>query len=356
MATVPNCSNSPQDTYLLQTPSCYDRPRSATHTYAPVECSSQNIISRPLYDASRETSPLTTSQLLFDIILSGTNDSHKTTNSNHLAQFEVDRLQSCRIPDNPHLRQWPHLKYAVLGQLSVSCPPLPCQLDSQPRGPDVLIPSLLQEMQQSSRPLTQHPASLPGRQSHTRTSSHSLLTGSLNANHRITRRKSVTNPGSNVAAIAAALRDGEHSAAMPIVQGRRNTMSKSAAARAAIVGSLPSPPASLPTRKSMSDAKGELHGSAIEDDSNDASADDADKFQKARMRRASDGQPLMKEGKKSNRVEVRCDKCGKGYKHSSCLTKHLLVPPPTLDSRWPFVFRERSFGSLHRHRRVVMCV
>ena len=81
----------------------------------------------------------------------------------------------------------------------------------------------------------------------------------------------------------------------------------------------------------MPDAKRELHGSAIDDDSNDVSAEDApnNKFQKARMRRASDGQPLLKEGKKSNRVEVRCDKCGKGYKHSSCLTKHLLVPPPS---------------------------
>ncbi|CAM1505417.1 Fc.00g110540.m01.CDS01 [Cosmosporella sp. VM-42] len=113
---------------------------------------------------------------------------------------------------------------------------------------------------------------------------------------------------------------------MPIAHGaRRNTMSKSAAARAAIVGSLPSPPASLPSHhKSIADVKRELHGSAIEDDPNDVSADEGatNKFQKARVRRASDGQPLMKEGKKSNRVEVRCDKCGKGYKHSSCLTKH----------------------------------
>ncbi|KAF7551505.1 hypothetical protein G7046_g7709 [Stylonectria norvegica] len=198
------------------------------------------------------------------------------------------------------------------------------------------------EMQQSSRPLTQYRPSptnaaasgLPGRQNHARTSSHSLLTGSLNANHRVTRRKSVTNPGANVAALTAAIRDGERSAAMPISHGaRRNTMSKSAAARAAIVGSLPSPPASLPSHahKPMPDLKQELQGSAIEDDSNEMSADEAtNKFQKARMRRGSDGQPLVKDGKKSNRVEVRCEKCGKGYKHSSCLTKHLLVPLPAL--------------------------
>ncbi|KAK7428475.1 hypothetical protein QQZ08_004913 [Neonectria magnoliae] len=173
---------------------------------------------------------------------------------------------------------------------------------------------------------------LAGRQPHARASSHSLLTGALNANHRVTRRKSVTNPGSNVAALAAAIRDGERSAAMPIAHGRR--MSKSAAARAAIVGSLPSPPASLPSHKSIVDAKqGGLNGSAIDDDPNDVSADEAaSKFQKARTRRASDGQPLAKDSKKSNRVEVRCEKCGKGYKHSSCLTKHLWEHTP----EWSF--------------------
>ena len=102
-------------------------------------------------------------------------------------------------------------------------------------------------------------------------------------------------------------------------------MSKSGTARAALVGSLPSPPASLPTHKLADGIKQELNGSAIDDDSNDMSGDDDDKLQKARIRRASDGQPLTKDGKKSSRIEVRCEKCGKSYKHSSCLTKHLLV-------------------------------
>ncbi|KAG9505422.1 hypothetical protein J7337_002391 [Fusarium musae] len=163
-------------------------------------------------------------------------------------------------------------------------------------------------------------SALPGRQSHARTSSHSLLTGALNANHRVTRRKSVTNPNANVTAIAAALRESERSSALPIGSGGRR-MSKSAAARAALVGSLPSPPASLPNHKSIPETKQELNGSAIEDDVNEGSADEgATKFQKARQRRASDGQTL-KESKKSNRVEVRCDKCG-GNIHLT------LTPPP----------------------------
>jgi len=68
----------------------------------------------------------------------------------------------------------------------------------------------------------------------------------------------------------------------------------------------------------------DMQESAIDDELNDMSGDERD--QKARMRRASDGQPLVKEGRKSNRPELRCEKCGKGYKHSSCLTKHLFVP------------------------------
>ena len=46
---------------------------------------------------------------------------------------------------------------------------------------------------------------------------------------------------------------------------------------------------------------------------------------KARARRASEGSYLTKgEGKRSS-GELRCDKCGKGYKHSSCLAKHRSV-------------------------------
>ena len=46
---------------------------------------------------------------------------------------------------------------------------------------------------------------------------------------------------------------------------------------------------------------------------------------KQRNRRASEGAPLSKSEGKRVSGELRCDKCGKGYKHSSCLTKHLLV-------------------------------
>jgi hypothetical protein len=55
---------------------------------------------------------------------------------------------------------------------------------------------------------------------------------------------------------------------------------------------------------------------------------------KSRIRRASEGTRLTKgEGKRTSGSELKCEKCGKGYKHSSCLTKHLSValssPPPS---------------------------
>ncbi|KAJ4292322.1 hypothetical protein N0V88_005954 [Collariella sp. IMI 366227] len=197
-------------------------------------------------------------------------------------------------------------------------------------------------MQQTSRPLSHRPsissATVPGglnlsRQSHSRNNSHSLLGSALGGAHRITRRKSMTNTGANVAAVAAALQEsGDMAMPLPItINSRRNTISKSGLSRPGLVGSLPSPPASLPTRRFVTGhGSVGVQDSAIDDELNDMSGDDAEAaFQKARVRRASDGQPLVKEGsRKSSRPELRCEKCGKGYKHSSCLNKHLWEHTP----------------------------
>jgi hypothetical protein len=64
---------------------------------------------------------------------------------------------------------------------------------------------------------------------------------------------------------------------------------------------------------------------ALEDNSHDEDVAPSSKGlgTKNRNRRASEGSYLIKgEGKKSS-SDLRCDTCGKGYKHSSCLTKHL---------------------------------
>ena len=58
---------------------------------------------------------------------------------------------------------------------------------------------------------------------------------------------------------------------------------------------------------------------AVEDNSND---EEIAQKNKNRNRRASEGSHLIKgDSKKSG--DLRCDTCGKGYKHSSCLTKHM---------------------------------
>jgi hypothetical protein len=137
----------------------------------------------------------------------------------------------------------------------------------------------------------------------------------------------MTNTGANLTAVAAALQEaGDKPMPLPIAVGsRRNTASRNGLSRSGLAGSLPSPPSSLPIHKFVTtNGAVDMQESAIDDEVNDMSGDERD--QKARMRRASDGQPLVKEGRKSNRPELRCEKCGKGYKHSSCLTKHLFVP------------------------------
>jgi hypothetical protein len=52
-----------------------------------------------------------------------------------------------------------------------------------------------------------------------------------------------------------------------------------------------------------------------------------------RNRRASEGAGALgagKIGRMRSGSELKCDKCGKGYKHGSCLTKHLFVSPSVL--------------------------
>jgi hypothetical protein len=126
--------------------------------------------------------------------------------------------------------------------------------------------------------------------------------------------------------VAAVREAGDTALGMPI-SARRNTASKGG--RSA-VGSLPSPPASLPGhRMGLSvGGKSDRNESAIDDDQNHEEMDDDDEttFKQSRTRRASEGQHLVKDGKKSNAGDLKCDKCGKGYKHSSCLSKHLFVP------------------------------
>jgi hypothetical protein len=172
-------------------------------------------------------------------------------------------------------------------------------------------------------------SSLPLRTNHSRHHSHSVSAGSLHPAHRVTRRKSVSATAANVAAVAAAAREVGDStlvASIP-VSSRRNTMSRGVGTKSTGAAT---PPSSLPSHRIslMVSRKTERDESAIDDDQNDEMDDDENvAFNKSRTRRASEGQQLIKGEKRGNPNDLRCEKCGKGYKHSSCLTKHLFVPP-----------------------------
>jgi hypothetical protein len=88
---------------------------------------------------------------------------------------------------------------------------------------------------------------------------------------------------------------------------------------------LATPPSSLPGHRMslMANRKPGQDESAIDDEQENDS--DQNDFEKQRMRRASEG--TVKSEGKSAKGELRCETCGKGYKHSSCLTKHLFVLP-----------------------------
>lgn len=165
-----------------------------------------------------------------------------------------------------------------------------------------------------------------------------MISGPLTTGHRIgPRRKSVSNNATNNAnmkAFAAAAGIGDVNdkvPALPMTIGPRR-QSKSGGLRPELVGlhgiGLPSPPASMPAHNLTSMGMDGIqdHSDSALDDQENISPDDEESVQGTRARRASDGQPLLKEGRKFNRPEIYCQKCGKGYKHSSCLSKHMFVP------------------------------
>lgn len=195
-----------------------------------------------------------------------------------------------------------------------------------------------------ARPPNQHRLSMSSTTSHNipirhhtlRHHSHSVSLGSVNPSHRVTRRKSMTSTAvNNVAAIAAALSGAEEPLARgPLESSRRSFTLKSGSGRgpdAVSLGKLAGLIADTHSiegvrdhdRGATSEMKYAMEGSAVVDEP--ATLDNEGSISKARTRRASEGAYLSRsEGKRSS-GELRCEKCGKGYKHSSCLTKHLLV-------------------------------
>lgn len=195
--------------------------------------------------------------------------------------------------------------------------------------------------------------------------SHSMSLGAVNPNHRVTRRKSVTTAAvtsAAAAAVAAAtVKDPSSgdSAGVPMPasvnrrpSGRRPLMeSSSVGVPSAFTAATSSP--SFFSRSMNSpgyqdpSVAGKLSvpnqsplapnaGSTATNTPPNPSTLSASSSSKNRSRRVSEGAPPAREGKRSL-VELRCERCGKGYKHGSCLSKHMCVSPshnqPTLSCR-----------------------
>lgn len=151
-------------------------------------------------------------------------------------------------------------------------------------------------------------SSLPTRHSYSRSHSHTTSLG------RINRRKSstfspATKPAVVGAAVESAVADGS------VAVNRRSSMSKAALAALNDGGHA----SSLPHHTSVPETGGS--GSAVVDGPSLASFQGIDKS-KPKMRRASDGTRLTKKEKAAT-GELKCEHCGKAYKHGSCLSKHL---------------------------------
>ena len=159
--------------------------------------------------------------------------------------------------------------------------------------------------------------------------------GAVNSNHRVTRRKSVTTTAAAnaAAAVAATMKDSNgESANIPVASHRRGTsgrrgLESSSVGAASGFSSYLSRSMNSPSRDSPVARKASPN-------SNDGS-DSVNKplNTKNRNRRASEGAHQVKGEGKRAMAELRCDRCGKGYKHGSCLSKHMCVYSPTLSCR-----------------------
>ena len=163
-------------------------------------------------------------------------------------------------------------------------------------------------------------SSTPRRNSVSRSHGHSVSLGTFNPDHRVTRRKSINSSTlSNAGAIRAAMNleaegataRSSHRRSLP-AKGNRNSQGFSSG----LDGSKNGP-------YTYGESVDQADESAVADDM--APGQPAGSMSKARARRASEGSHLN--GGKRASGELRCEKCGKGYKHSSCLTKHLSVFP-----------------------------
>ena len=181
------------------------------------------------------------------------------------------------------------------------------------------------------------------RPSQSRPHAHSLSVGSINSQHRVSRRKSMSNTTTvtNTAAVAALVKGEPVGTAVKRI-GLSKAGSTPRAALSAANGAFPSSlPSHSPLLNGPAGAVAHRDSSAVVDGPPLSALPATHKQSKSKIRRASEGSRLSSGKGEGRRVpsgaELRCETCGKGYKHSSCLTKHLSV---TLEPA-------QSLGSAH---------
>ncbi|KAL4890756.1 hypothetical protein BDV59DRAFT_183577 [Aspergillus ambiguus] len=168
--------------------------------------------------------------------------------------------------------------------------------------------------------------------------SHSISLGAVNPNHRVTRRKSVTTAAAAnaaAAAVAASMKDGAgESTGVPMPALRRGSRkgleSSSVGAHSGfgsyLSRSMNSPHQEPPIARKASPNHSQDGSAASAAEENNSSNKPV--TTKNRNRRASEGSHLIKGEGKRAAPELRCDRCGKGYKHGSCLSKHMWEHDP----------------------------
>ena len=105
-----------------------------------------------------------------------------------------------------------------------------------------------------------------------------------------------------------------------VAVNRRSSVSR-AALGALNDGSCPPMPSSLPQHVTLPESGSGNNDVVVDGPLLSSFSDKA----KLKMRRASDGTRLTKKEKAAT-GDLKCEHCGKAYKHGSCLTKHLYVP------------------------------
>ncbi|KAF2854044.1 hypothetical protein T440DRAFT_486676 [Plenodomus tracheiphilus IPT5] len=159
---------------------------------------------------------------------------------------------------------------------------------------------------------------------------HSISATSINPAHRVTRRKSMSSTAANNVAAMAAAAKGTIGAPLEGGSGQRRTSKPPTQFRgpnlhAAMASSMPGGSPFGPSSYNGTAAQGEavVDGPALSSMPEHKLVES-----KSRIRRASEGSRLKGDGKRASGSELKCEKCGKGYKHSSCLTKHLWEHTP----------------------------